>query len=107
MAVLNGIRTLPIRNLQKTSDPDMEGITGETFMVSCLFARGVYGDQLISDRLRAVGYTALAESIGAVPSHVQKLRWQTGLRSRGCTDADTVNTIAITAIQAQSEGNDS
>ena len=31
MAVLNGIRALPIRNLQKTSDPDIEGITGETF----------------------------------------------------------------------------
>src|SRR5271157_4934517 len=31
MAVLNGIRALPIMNLQKTSDPDIEGITGETF----------------------------------------------------------------------------
>ncbi len=31
MAVLNGIHALPIRNLQKTSDPEIEGITGETF----------------------------------------------------------------------------
>ena len=31
MAVLNGIHALPIRNLQKTADPGIEGITGETF----------------------------------------------------------------------------
>jgi aldehyde:ferredoxin oxidoreductase len=31
VAVLNGLNALPIRNLQQTSDPDIEGITGETF----------------------------------------------------------------------------
>ncbi len=31
MAVLNEIKALPIRNLQKTSDPAIEGITGERF----------------------------------------------------------------------------
>ena len=50
-------------------------------MVSCLFARGVYGEQILSDCLRSVGYTTLAESIGAVSSHVQKLRWRQRLRT--------------------------
>ena len=50
-------------------------------MVSCLFARGVYGEQVLSDCLRSVGYTTLAESIGAVSSHVQKLRWRQRLRT--------------------------
>lgn len=31
MAVLNEIKALPVRNLQKTSDPAIEGITGERF----------------------------------------------------------------------------
>lgn len=31
VAVLNGIRALPCRNLQQTSDPGVEGITGERF----------------------------------------------------------------------------
>ena len=52
-----------------------------TSMVSCLFARGVYGDQILSDCLRAVGYTNLADGLGTVSQHVQKLRWQTRLRT--------------------------
>jgi aldehyde:ferredoxin oxidoreductase len=31
VAVLNGIKALPCRNLQATSDPEISGITGETF----------------------------------------------------------------------------
>ena len=31
VAVLNGLKALPIRNLQQTTDPDIKGITGETF----------------------------------------------------------------------------
>jgi aldehyde:ferredoxin oxidoreductase len=31
VAVLNGIKALPIKNLQKTSAPNIKGITGETF----------------------------------------------------------------------------
>ena len=31
VAVLNGIQALPVRNLQQTSDPQIDGITGETF----------------------------------------------------------------------------
>jgi aldehyde:ferredoxin oxidoreductase len=52
-----------------------------TSMVSCLFARGVYGEQVISDCLRSVGYSTLADSINTVSRHVQKLRWRTRLRT--------------------------
>jgi aldehyde:ferredoxin oxidoreductase len=52
-----------------------------TSMVSCLFARGVYGDQVISDCLRSVGYATLADRISTVSSHVQQLRWRTRLRT--------------------------
>jgi aldehyde:ferredoxin oxidoreductase len=52
-----------------------------TSMVSCLFARGVYGEQVLSDCLRSVGYTTMAESIGAVSNHIQKLRWRQRLRT--------------------------
>jgi aldehyde:ferredoxin oxidoreductase len=47
-----------------------------TSLVSCLFARGVYGDQVIADCLRSVGYTTLADRIGTVSGHVQQLRWR-------------------------------
>jgi|SRR5208337_3149017 len=77
---------------QKDKDPDVSGavkflVQDEqarvllTSMVSCLFARGVYGDQVLSDCLRSVGYTALADGISAVSRHVQKLRWGTRLRT--------------------------
>jgi aldehyde:ferredoxin oxidoreductase len=52
-----------------------------TSMVSCLFARGVYGDQLLSDCLRSVGYTALADGMSTVSRHVQNLRWRIRLRT--------------------------
>jgi aldehyde:ferredoxin oxidoreductase len=52
-----------------------------TSLVSCLFARGVYGEQVIADCLRSVGYTTLADSIGAVSRQVQQLRWRTRLRT--------------------------
>jgi aldehyde:ferredoxin oxidoreductase len=31
VAVLNGLKALPIKNLQQTTDPNIKGITGETF----------------------------------------------------------------------------
>jgi aldehyde:ferredoxin oxidoreductase len=55
---------------------DEQGRVLLTSLVSCLFARGVYGDQVIADCLRSVGYTTLADRIGTVSSHVQQLRWR-------------------------------
>jgi aldehyde:ferredoxin oxidoreductase len=77
---------------QKDKPPDVKGaveflVKDEqarvllTSMVACLFARGVYGEQTLSDCLRSVGYTALADGTGALSSHVQKLRWQMRLRT--------------------------
>jgi aldehyde:ferredoxin oxidoreductase len=48
-------------------------------MVACLFARGVYTEELLAECLKAVGYGVLADSIGPVSRHIQKLRWQTRL----------------------------
>ncbi len=77
---------------QKDKEPDVNGavqflVQDErarvllTSMVSCLFARGVYADQVISDCLRSVGYASLADSVDTVSGHVQKLRWQARLRT--------------------------
>ncbi|MDD4731600.1 MAG: aldehyde ferredoxin oxidoreductase C-terminal domain-containing protein [Desulfovibrio sp.] len=46
-------------------------------MVSCLFARGIYNDELISDCLDCVGYSTLAGKVDEVGHHVQSLRWAT------------------------------
>ncbi len=52
-----------------------------TSMVSCLFARGVYGEEVLSECLQSVGYSSLALNIQTVSEHIQKLRWQTRLRT--------------------------
>jgi aldehyde:ferredoxin oxidoreductase len=46
-------------------------------MLACLFARGVYNDELLGKCLNSVGYTDLAGSIPDVSRHIQKLRWRT------------------------------
>lgn len=46
-------------------------------MIACLFARGVYNDELLGRCLNSVGYTDLARRIPEVSSHIQKLRWRT------------------------------
>ena len=50
-----------------------------TSMVACLFARGVYTEELLAECLKAVGYGVLADSIDAVFRNIQKLRWKTRL----------------------------
>ncbi len=77
---------------QKGKEPDVDGavqflLQDErarvllTSMVSCLFARGVYGEPVLADCLRSIGYTTLADSTGALSGHVQKLRWQARLKT--------------------------
>lgn len=77
---------------QKDKEPDVAGavrflVEDErarvllTSLVSCLFARGVYKEQVISDCLRSVGYTTLSDRIGTVSGEVQKLRWRMRLRT--------------------------
>jgi aldehyde:ferredoxin oxidoreductase len=47
-----------------------------TSMVSCLFAREVYKEAVLSDCLSAVGYGNLAENVDSVAGRIQKMRWQ-------------------------------
>jgi aldehyde:ferredoxin oxidoreductase len=46
-------------------------------MVSCLFARGIYKDELLSECLASVGQTSLAGKLDEVGHRVQELRWAT------------------------------
>ena len=48
-----------------------------TSMVSCLFARSVYTEELVAQCLRSVGYRELAGRVGSISQHIQKLRWKT------------------------------
>jgi aldehyde:ferredoxin oxidoreductase len=52
-----------------------------TSMVSCLFARGVYTDEVLGNCLRSVGYGTIADNIDSVSARIQKLRWNMRLAS--------------------------
>ena len=50
-----------------------------TSMVSCLFARNVYKEELLARCLQSVGYTALGDHLPAVSQRLQNLRWKNRL----------------------------
>ncbi|MEM5786657.1 MAG: aldehyde ferredoxin oxidoreductase C-terminal domain-containing protein, partial [Syntrophobacteraceae bacterium] len=50
-----------------------------TSMVACLFARNVYTNDLLSECLSALGYSALASNLETVSGDIQNLRWKTRL----------------------------
>lgn len=52
-----------------------------TSMVSCLFAREVYKEAVLSDCLNAVGYRDLAQSLNSVAGRIQKMRWQMRIKT--------------------------
>jgi aldehyde:ferredoxin oxidoreductase len=58
---------------------DEQGRVLLTSMVACLFARGVYTDELLAACLNAVGYTTMAENLGTLASTIQQLRWKNRL----------------------------
>jgi aldehyde:ferredoxin oxidoreductase len=58
---------------------DEQGRVLLTSMVACLFARGVYTDELLSQCLNAVGYGFLADNLGAISRSIQQLRWKNRL----------------------------
>lgn len=58
---------------------DEQGRVLLTSMVACLFARGVYTDQLLAACLKAVGYDFLAENLGPVSRNIQQIRWKNRL----------------------------
>jgi aldehyde:ferredoxin oxidoreductase len=60
---------------------DEQGRALLTSMVACLFARGIYTDELLASCLKAVGYGSLAENLGAISRNVQQLRWKMRLNT--------------------------
>ena len=56
---------------------DEQGRVLLTSMVSCMFAREIYKNELLADCLNSVGYKTLADNMEAVSLHVQRLRWKT------------------------------
>ncbi len=86
---------------QKHSEQDVEGVvkfliddeSGRAFMtsmVSCLFARGVYKNELLGECLDSVGYSELAGKIDDAGKHIQKLRWQTRIATGFNPEAITI-----------------
>ncbi len=69
---------------------DERGRAFLTSMVSCLFARNVYTDELLGQCLTAVGYGALASSMKGVSLHIQKLRWKARMATGFDPDGVTV-----------------
>ncbi len=55
---------------------DEKGRVFLTSMISCLFARGVYTDEVLGNCLKSVGYGALADNMDAVAGEIQRLRWK-------------------------------
>jgi aldehyde:ferredoxin oxidoreductase len=58
---------------------DEQGRVLLTSMVACLFARGVYTDEVLAECLNSVGYGTLADTLGPVSRNIQQLRWKTRL----------------------------
>ncbi|WP_147819399.1 aldehyde ferredoxin oxidoreductase N-terminal domain-containing protein [Salidesulfovibrio onnuriiensis] len=58
-----------------------------TAMVSCLFARGVYGDDMLGQALESVGYARLAQDQDSVGENIQRLRWRTRIETGYDPDA--------------------
>ena len=55
---------------------DEKGRVFLTSMVSCLFARSVYNDEVLSNCLKSIGYGTLADNMDAVAGEIQRLRWK-------------------------------
>lgn len=67
------------KDLSKAVDflvKDEQGRVLLTSMVACLFARGVYTDDLLSECLNTVGYGYLAGNLGPLSRNIQQLRWK-------------------------------
>jgi aldehyde:ferredoxin oxidoreductase len=72
------------KNVEKAVDflvKDERGRVFLTSMVSCLFARSVYREQLLAECLDVMGYAGLAQSMDTVAENIQRLRWKMRLAS--------------------------
>lgn len=67
------------QNVQKAVDFLIDDEPGRAFltsMVSCLFARSVYTEEMLAASLKSVGYDALSQSIPEVAERIRTLRWR-------------------------------
>ena len=72
------------KDLHKTVDflvSDEQGRVLLTSMVSCLFAREVYKNEMLTNCLTSVGYNAIADNLDTLSQDIQKLRWKIRLAS--------------------------
>ena len=60
---------------------DEKGRVFLTSMVSCLFARSVYTDEVLGNCLKSVGYGTLADNMDSVAQGIQQLRWKLRVRT--------------------------
>jgi aldehyde:ferredoxin oxidoreductase len=70
------------KDLSKAVDflvKDEQGRVLLTSMVACLFARGIYTNELLATCLKAVGYASLGDTLDPVSQNIQQLRWKTRL----------------------------
>lgn len=70
----------PEKDVDKAVDYLINDEPGRAFltsMVSCLFARSVYTDEMLADCLNVLGYEQLAGSIDEAGEFIRKVRWQT------------------------------
>ncbi len=68
------------KDLSKAVDflvKDEQGRVLLTSMVACLFARGVYTNELLATCLKTAGYDSLGDSLDSVSQNIQQLRWKT------------------------------
>ncbi len=72
---------------QKNDSKDIQGVcdflikdeSGRAFltsMVSCLFGRGVYSDEQLSECLKSVGYPEIAENMDEIGERIRAMRWK-------------------------------
>jgi aldehyde:ferredoxin oxidoreductase len=67
------------KDLEKTVEflvNDEQGRILLTSMVSCLFAREVYKEEVLAECLHSLGYNYLADNVNEVAKHIQELRWR-------------------------------
>jgi aldehyde:ferredoxin oxidoreductase len=67
------------KDVEKAVDFLIDDEPGRAFltsMVSCLFARSVYTEDMLAECLRSVGYDTLSGTIPATAEKIRTLRWQ-------------------------------
>jgi len=47
-----------------------------TSLVSCLFARGIYSNEVIAEALTSIGYNDVASDLDGIAQRVQAARWR-------------------------------